>query len=231
MARAPAARRADRRRGVLGQGGSRDQGADRPSSGWTAGSTLRPGYVPADQIPGLFAADRRARAARTVPRPHRRTPGSRSSTACRSSPRAPGTLADAVRDGVDGIVCEPGDEDDLLRALVRISAPGEADRLRSAVQAADPGGYWDAYLEALLSFAAPAGAGTPRPEADGPVGTCPRGRYLVPRRAPSGAGTVPGAAWLSGAVPAPGGRGVAGTACCGGRSRRPARPRPGRPRS
>jgi hypothetical protein len=63
-----------------------------------------------------------------------------------------GTLADQVRDGVDGVVCAPDDEDDLLRALVRISAPGEVERLRSAVRAADPGRYWKEYLDALLSF-------------------------------------------------------------------------------
>jgi glycosyltransferase involved in cell wall biosynthesis len=66
-----------------------------------------------------------------------------------------GTLADQVRDDTDGLVCEPEDEDDLLSALMRISAPGEAARLRSAVRAADPDSHWDAYLEALLSFAVP----------------------------------------------------------------------------
>ena len=57
-------------------------------------------------------------------------------------------LADRARR--EGVI---GDEDDLLRALLRISAPGEVTRLRAAVQPADPGGYWDTYLGALLSFA------------------------------------------------------------------------------
>ena len=114
--------------------------------------TLRPGYVPADQIPGLFARTD------VLVLPYRSATSSQNAWLAFEygvpvvATRA-GTLADAVRDGVDGIVCEPGDEDDLLRALVRISGPGEVDRLRSAVQAADPRGYWDAYLEALLNFA------------------------------------------------------------------------------
>ena len=115
--------------------------------------TLRPGYVPADQIPGLFAGTD------ALVLPYRSATSSQNAWLAFEYgvpvvvTRA-GTLADAVQDGVDGVVCEPGDEDDLLRALVRVSAPGESDRLRSAVRAADPGGYWEAYLGALLSLAA-----------------------------------------------------------------------------
>ncbi len=115
--------------------------------------TLRPGYVPADQIPGLFARTD------VLVLPYRSATSSQNAWLAFEhgvpvvATRA-GTLAEPVRDGVDGIVCEPEDEDDLLRALVRISGPGEVDRLRSAVQAADPRGYWDAYLEALLNLAA-----------------------------------------------------------------------------
>ncbi len=122
--------------------------------------TLRPGYVPADQIPGLFARTD------VLVLPYRSATSSQNAWLAFEygvpvvATRA-GTLADAVRDGVDGIVCEPGDENDLLRALVRISGPGEVDRLRSAVQAADPRGYWDAYLETLLDFA-------PQPEREPP---------------------------------------------------------------
>ncbi len=122
--------------------------------------TLRPGYVPADQIPGLFARTD------VLVLPYRSATSSQNAWLAFEyglpvvATRA-GTLADAVRDGVDGIVCEPGDEDDLLRALVRVSGPGEVDRLRSAVQAADPRGYWVDYLEALLNFA-------PQPEREPP---------------------------------------------------------------
>jgi glycosyltransferase involved in cell wall biosynthesis len=114
---------------------------------------LRPGYVPADQIRSLFARTD------VLVLPYRSATSSQNAWLAFEygvpvvATRA-GALAEPVRDGVDGIVCEPEDEDDLLRALVRISGPGEVDRLRSAVQAADPRGYWDAYLEALLNFAA-----------------------------------------------------------------------------
>jgi glycosyltransferase involved in cell wall biosynthesis len=120
--------------------------------------TVRPGYVPADQIPGLFGA------ADALVLPYRSATSSQNAWLAFEYglpvvvTRA-GTLADPVRDGVDGVVCDPGDEDDLLRALVRISAPGETQRLRSAVQAADPCRYWKEYLDALLSF-------VPQPEPD-----------------------------------------------------------------
>ena len=126
--------------------------------GLTSRVTLRPGYVPADQIPGLFDA------ADALVLPYRSATSSQNAWLAfeHGTPvvvtRA-GALAEAVRDGVDGVVCEPDDEDDLLRALVRISAPGEASRLRSGVQAADPDRYWKEYLDALLSF-------VPQPEDD-----------------------------------------------------------------
>ena len=113
--------------------------------------TLRPGYVPANEIPALFDA------ADALVLPYRSATSSQNAWLAFEYGRPvvvtqAGTLADQVRDGVDGVVCAPDDEDDLLRALVRISAPGEVERLRSAVRAADPGRYWKEYLDALLSF-------------------------------------------------------------------------------
>jgi glycosyltransferase involved in cell wall biosynthesis len=133
--------------------------------GLTGRVTLRPGYVPADQIPVLFGA------ADALVLPYRSATSSQNVWLAfqHGTPvvvtRA-GTLADVVQDGVDGLVCEPDDEGDLLRALVRISAPGEADRLRSAVQAADPGGYWKDYMDALLG-SAPQLESDPAPDAPG----------------------------------------------------------------
>ena len=37
-----------------------------------------------------------------------------------------GALAEAVRDGVDGLTCAPDDAEDLLRALIQISDPETA---------------------------------------------------------------------------------------------------------
>ena len=45
-----------------------------------------------------------------------------------------GALAEAVRDGVDGLTCAPDDAEDLLRALIQISDPRTAQRLRSGGQ-------------------------------------------------------------------------------------------------
>lgn len=120
--------------------------------GLTGRVTLRPGYVPANEIPALFGA------ADALVLPYRSATSSQNAWLAfeHGLPvvvTEAGTLADQVRDGVDGVVCAPDDEDDLLRALVRISAPGEAARLRSGVRAADPGHYWKEYLDALLSFA------------------------------------------------------------------------------
>jgi glycosyltransferase involved in cell wall biosynthesis len=138
--------------------------------GLTARVTLRPGYVPADEIPARFGA------ADALVLPYRSATSSQNAWLAFEYGQPvvvtrAGTLADAVRDGVDGVVCEPDDEDDLLRALVRISAPGELDRLRSGVQAADPARYWKEYLDTLLSFASqpesdPAAAPGPTPDRD-----------------------------------------------------------------
>ncbi len=122
------------------------------SLGLTGRVTLRPGYVPAPEIPALFGA------ADALVLPYRSATSSQNAWLAFEHglpvvvTRA-GALADPVHDGVDGVVCAPDDEDDLLRALVRISAPGEVARLRSGVRAADPGHYWKEYLDALLSFA------------------------------------------------------------------------------
>jgi glycosyltransferase involved in cell wall biosynthesis len=124
--------------------------------------TLRPGYVPAPEIPAVFGA------ADALVLPYRSATSSQNAWLAFEYglpvlvTRA-GTLADQVRDHVDGVVCAPDDEDDLLRALVRISAPGEVERLRSAVRPADPAHHWQEYLNALLSFA-PQSA--PEPDSD-----------------------------------------------------------------
>ena len=49
-----------------------------------------------------------------------------------------GALAEAVRDGVDGLTCAPGDAEDLLRALKEISDPQTARRLRCGRQGLGP---------------------------------------------------------------------------------------------
>jgi glycosyltransferase involved in cell wall biosynthesis len=62
-----------------------------------------------------------------------------------------GALAEAVRDGVDGLSCAPDDAEDLLRALKEISDPQAVQRLRAGITAVDPEPCWAAYLRALLA--------------------------------------------------------------------------------
>jgi glycosyltransferase involved in cell wall biosynthesis len=112
--------------------------------------TLRPGYLPAAAIPALFAA------ADALVLPYREATASQNALLAFAH-RVPvittraGALAEAVRDGVDGLTCAPGDAEDLLRALKEISDPETARRLRWGVGASDPEPCWAAYLRALLA--------------------------------------------------------------------------------
>lgn len=112
--------------------------------------TLRPGYVPADQIPALFAA------ADALVLPYREATASQNALLAFSHgvpviTTTAGALAEPVRDGVDGLTCAPGDVQDLLRVLTAISDPRTLSRLRAGVPAVDPDPAWAAYLRALLA--------------------------------------------------------------------------------
>jgi len=123
--------------------------------------TLRPGYVPADQIPALFAA------ADALVMPYREATASQNALLAFAHgvpviTTTAGALAEAVRDGVDGLTCAPGDEADLLRALKEFSDPVVAGRLREGVRTVDPEPGWAAYLRVLLAARAGAGDGSGR---------------------------------------------------------------------
>ena len=112
--------------------------------------TLRPGYVPADQIPDLFGA------ADALVMPYREATASQNALLAFAHgvpviTTTAGALADQVRDGVDGLTCAPGDTEDLLRALKEISDPQVVRRLRAGIPAVDPDQGWDGYLRALLA--------------------------------------------------------------------------------
>ena len=135
--------------------------------------TLRPGYVPAREIPALFGA------ADALVLPYREATASQNALLAFAFgvpviTTTAGALSEAVRDGVDGLTCAPGDVDDLARALKAISVPETAARLRSGVRACDPEPCWSAYLQALL----------------------PGGRLCYPR------GTTPGSP-ATGGIPSP----------------------------
>lgn len=111
---------------------------------------LRPGYVPADQIPALFAA------ADALVLPYREATASQNALLAFAHgipvvTTTAGALAEPVRDGVDGLTCAPGDVQDLLRVLTAISDPRTLSRLRAGVPAVDPDPAWAAYLRALLA--------------------------------------------------------------------------------
>lgn len=110
--------------------------------------TLRPGYVPASEIPARFAA------ADVLVLPHREATASQNALLAFAYgvpviTTTAGSLADQVRDGVDGLTVAPGDAEDLRRALVTVGEPGVAARLASGVRSVDSGSRWCAYLTAI----------------------------------------------------------------------------------
>lgn len=112
--------------------------------------TLRPGYVPADQIPALFGA------ADALVMPYRAATASQNALLAFAHgvpviTTTAGALAEAVRDGVDGLTCAPGDAEDLFRALKEISDPETVRRLRKGISPVDPEPGWAAYLRVLLA--------------------------------------------------------------------------------
>ena len=116
--------------------------------------TLRPGYVPASEIPELFAA------ADALVLPYREATASQNAQLAFSYgvpviTTTAGSLAEHVTDGVDGLTAAPGNVDDLLRALRLIAEPQTLERLRKGVQAPDPGPAWARYVLAVTGSSAP----------------------------------------------------------------------------
>ncbi|MCW2877970.1 MAG: glycosyl transferase [Sphaerisporangium sp.] len=114
---------------------------------------LRPGYVAADDMPGLFAE------ADALVLPYRAATASQNAWLGHEHglpviATRVGALADHVTDGVDGLLIEPGSVDALAEAITRFYADGEPERLRQGVKAVDPDPYWAAYASALLSSGA-----------------------------------------------------------------------------
>jgi glycosyltransferase involved in cell wall biosynthesis len=110
---------------------------------------LRPGYVPASEIPALFAA------ADALVLPYREATASQNALLAFAHgvpviTTTAGSLAEDVTDGVDGLTVAPGDIDDLLRALAAISKPGTLATLRAGVREPDAENGWNTYLRALV---------------------------------------------------------------------------------
>jgi glycosyltransferase involved in cell wall biosynthesis len=110
---------------------------------------LRPGYVPADEVPGLFAR------ADALVLPYRSATASQNVWLAHEHgvpviATRVGALADHVTDGVDGLLVEPGSVEALREAIERFYVSGEPERLRSGVKAVDPDPFWATYTATLL---------------------------------------------------------------------------------
>ncbi|WP_030168883.1 glycosyltransferase family 4 protein [Spirillospora albida] len=113
---------------------------------------LRPGYVPAADVPGLFAD------ADALVLPYRTATASQNVWMAYEYgipviATDVGGFASQVRDGVDGLVCAPDDVASLADALTRFYADGTPERLRSGVRPVDHTPVWDAYLDELTGAA------------------------------------------------------------------------------
>ena len=111
---------------------------------------LRPGYLPAQRIPDLFAS------VDALVLPYRSATASQH-VALANRHRLPvvatrvGNFPDVIDDGVDGLLCAPGDIADLTRALRELYGPGRLDALRAAAPVSDDEQVWKTYLETLLT--------------------------------------------------------------------------------
>ncbi|HWN31363.1 MAG TPA: glycosyltransferase family 4 protein [Pseudonocardia sp.] len=123
---------------------------------------VHPEYLPAEHIPELFTD------ADALVLPYRKATASQF-VALAQFHGLPvvatrvGNFPDAVRHGVDGLLCEPGDVDDLAAALRRLYEPGQLDRLRAAVRPAETESSWRNYLDTLDELIRRPGGRTPRP--------------------------------------------------------------------
>ncbi|MGF7235342.1 MAG: glycosyltransferase family 4 protein [Frankia sp.] len=107
---------------------------------------LRPGYVPAADLPGLFAA------ADALVLPYRAGTASQNVDVAHLHglpvvATRVGTLGESVRDGVDGLLVAPDDVEALAAALRRLYEPGLLADLRAKVQPPDSDGAWKPYLD------------------------------------------------------------------------------------
>lgn len=134
------------------------------------------GYVPADRLaPMLASHDVLALTYRSATASQNALLGQRHGLPVLAS--EVGTFGVQVRDGVDGLLVPPGDEEALVAALQRLADPAYAAKLRSAVRPPDLSGSWATYVGTLEALASPeSGAEEPEPlvmEAVEPAGPPP----------------------------------------------------------
>ena len=85
-----------------------------------------------------------------------------------------GTFGEQVRDGVDGLLVPPGDEDAIVAALEHLADPAEVAQLRAGVRPPDLAGPWARYVGTLEAVAAHGAVAIPDDDADaGPAEPAP----------------------------------------------------------
>jgi glycosyltransferase involved in cell wall biosynthesis len=119
--------------------------------GLTGRVRLRLGYLPARQIPELFAG------VDALVLPYRTATASQHVALAHwhglpvVATRV-GNFPDMIDDGTDGLLCAPDDVADLAGALHALYQPGRLPALRAAVEPADADSAWRRYLTALLGL-------------------------------------------------------------------------------
>jgi glycosyltransferase involved in cell wall biosynthesis len=110
--------------------------------------TLSDGYVAADDVPAYFAG------ADALVLPYRSGTASQNALIALQfgipviATRA-GAIAAAISDGVNGILCTPGDVADLTGAISLLYEPGVLERLQRGVRPPDTGPAWQQYIAAV----------------------------------------------------------------------------------
>ena len=111
---------------------------------------LRPGYVDAEDVPALFRdVDALGLPYRSATASFNAYLGFEHGVPVIAS--RVGTLPDDVRDGVDGLLCEPDDVESLASALSVFYSDDTPSRLRAKVLGPDAGPAWTRYVEALTA--------------------------------------------------------------------------------
>ena len=111
--------------------------------------TLLPGYVPAEDIGGLFQA------ADALIMPYRA--GTASQTAELAFAHGVpviatkvGSMPQQIRNGIDGLLCEPNDVTDLTAAITHFYESGVAASLRSRIPKSHAEADWQHYVDVIV---------------------------------------------------------------------------------
>ncbi len=130
---------------------------------------VQAGYVPADQLAELLAShDVLALTYRSATASQNALLGQAHGLPVLASDV--GTFGSQVRDGVDGLLVPPGDEQALVAALRRLSDPALLRRLQDNVHTPDLSSPWAHYVGALEALASPSAAAAD-PDVDHPDGS------------------------------------------------------------